>query len=68
MSETRAMRMRGFFVRAVILVRGACTGHRVLPSANVPRPSASSLISLREAPSVLRTPSAVVVLADQQVL
>jgi DNA-binding NarL/FixJ family response regulator len=35
--------------------RGGCAGHRVLPSANVPRASPSSLISLRGAPDALRT-------------
>jgi hypothetical protein len=41
-------------------VQGACTGRRVLPSANVPRPAASSFISLREVPDALRTVSAAV--------
>src|SRR5690348_9409980 len=61
------------FLGAVVLVRGAlvqgaCTGHRVLPSANVPRPAASSFISLRGAPDALCTMGAAVVLADQRLL
>ncbi len=45
----------GLLVGGAWGVRGACTGHRVLPSANVPRPAASSLISLRGVPGALRT-------------
>jgi len=41
-------------------VQGVCAGRRVLPSANVPRPSGSSFISLRGAPGALRTGRAAV--------
>jgi hypothetical protein len=38
--------------------QGGCTGRRVLPSANVPRPSGTSFIARRGVPDALRTMSA----------
>jgi hypothetical protein len=40
--------------------QGVCAGRRVLPSANVPRPSGSSFISRRGVPDALRRMSAAV--------
>src|SRR5690349_12066305 len=58
---------RGRLVLGAV-VQGACTDHRVLPSANVPRPSASSLISLRGVPDALCTRARSGCTADQRPL
>jgi hypothetical protein len=58
MHDTRRGDLEGADGRAALKAGAfgaACAGHRVLPSANVPRASPSSLISLRGAPDALRT-------------
>ena len=52
----------GYVAYGLRLERAHADG--VLPSANVPRPSGSSFISLRGAPGALCTTSAALVLAD----
>jgi len=73
MSVVHGALCRGGFVFGGLLfrglyVQGACAGHRVSPSANVPRPSASSFISLRGTPGALRTRARCWFAADQPVL